>query len=213
MFETVTATLDWLGIIVFTVAGALVASRKEMDLVGFAVLGTVTGIGGGTLRDLLLGLPVFWTQSPAYLLTCLLVSCAVFFAAHIPQSRYRYLVRLDALGLALFTVAGAEKALQAGASATVAIVMGVITATFGGLLRDLLGGDSPGILSREIYASAAAAGAATFVALSLLGAPRELAIVTGFFVALMVRAASLRFGWTLPRYRPRAGIPSQTLSD
>ena len=206
MFETVTATLDWLGIIVFTVAGALVASRKEMDVVGFAVLGTVTGIGG---RDLLLGLPVFWTQSPAYLLTCLLVSCAVFFVAHIPQSRYRYLVRLDALGLALFTVAGAEKALQAGASATVAIVMGVITATFGGLLRDLLGGDSPGILSREVYASAAAAGAATFVALTLLGAPRELAIVTGFLVALLVRAASLRFGWTLPRYRPRTGIPSQ----
>lgn len=123
MFETATATLDWLGVIVFTVAGALVASRKEMDFVGFAVLGTVTGVGGGTLRDLLLGQPVFWTQQPAYLLACVLVSCAVFFVAHIPQSRYRYLVRLDALGLALFTVAGAEKALQAGASATVAIVM------------------------------------------------------------------------------------------
>lgn len=207
MFETATATLDWLGVIVFTVAGALVASRKEMDFVGFAVLGTVTGVGGGTLRDLLLGLPVFWTQRPAYLLACLLVSLVVFFVAHIPQSRYRYLVRLDALGLALFAVAGAEKALEAGASASVAIVMGVVTATFGGLLRDLLGGDSPKILSREIYASAAAVGAATFVSLTFLGAPRELALGTGFVVGLLVRAASLRFSWTLPRYRPRAGLP------
>ena len=206
MFETATTPLDWLGVIVFTVAGALVASRKEMDFVGFAVLGTVTGVGGGTLRDLLLGVPVFWTQQPAYLLACMLVSCAVFFVAHIPQSRYRHLVRLDAVGLALFAVAGAEKALEAGASALVAIVMGVVTAAFGGLLRDLLGGDRPTILSREIYASAAGAGAATFVVLTILGSPRELALGTGFTVTLLVRAASLRFGWTLPRYRPR-GIP------
>ncbi|SOR32681.1 membrane protein of unknown function [Methylorubrum extorquens] len=79
MFETATATLDWIGVIVFTVTGALAASRKAMDFVGFAVLGTATGIGGGTLRDLLLGLPVFWTVQPAYLLTCLIVSGAVFF--------------------------------------------------------------------------------------------------------------------------------------
>lgn len=207
MFETATTTLDWLGVIVFTVAGALVASRKEMDFVGFAVLGTVTGVGGGTLRDLLLGLPVFWTQRPSYLLACLLVSLAVFFVAHIPQSRYRYLVRLDALGLALFAVAGAEKALEAGASALVAIVMGVVTATFGGLLRDLLGGDRPKILSREIYASAAGVGAAAFVSLTVLGAPRELALGIGFLVALLLRAVSLRFDWTLPRYRPRPGVP------
>lgn len=207
MFETATATLDWIGVIVFTVTGALAASRKEMDFVGFAVLGTATGIGGGTLRDLLLGLPVFWTVQPAYLLTCLLVAGLVFFTAHIPQSRYRYLLWLDALGLALFAVAGAEKALQAGASPLVVIVMGVVTATFGGVIRDLLGGESPVILSRDIYASAAGAGAAAFAILTLLDAPREFALGFGFVVALLVRAASLRFGLTLPRYRPRAGIP------
>jgi uncharacterized membrane protein YeiH len=207
MFETATATLDWIGVIVFTVTGALAASRKEMDFVGFAVLGTATGVGGGTLRDLLLGLPVFWTAQPAYLLTCLLVAGLVFFTAHIPQARYRYLLWLDALGLALFAVAGAEKALQAGASPLVAIVMGVVTATFGGAIRDLLGGESPVIFSREIYASAAGAGAAVFAILTLLDAPREFALGTGFAVALLVRAASLRFGLTLPRYRPRAGIP------
>ncbi|MBB2960914.1 trimeric intracellular cation channel family protein [Methylobacterium sp. R2-1] len=207
MFETATATLDWIGVIVFTVTGALAASRKEMDFVGFAVLGTATGIGGGTLRDLLLGLPVFWTVQPAYLLTCLLVAGLVFFTAHIPQSRYRYLLWLDALGLALFAVAGAEKALQAGASPLVVIVMGVVTATFGGVIRDLLGGESPVILSRDIYASAAGAGAAAFAILTLLDAQREFALGFGFAVALLVRAASLRFGLTLPRYRPRAGIP------
>ncbi|MFG7488935.1 trimeric intracellular cation channel family protein [Methylorubrum rhodesianum] len=207
MFETATATLDWLGVIVFTITGALVASRKQMDFVGFAMLGTATGIGGGTLRNLLLGSPVFWTQRPAYLLACLVVSCAVFFVAHIPQSRYRALIRLDALGLALFAVAGAEKAIQAGASGAVAVVMGVVTATFGGVIRDLLGGDSPVILSREIYASAAGAGAVAYVSLAALGAPRELALGSGFLVALLLRAVSLRRGWTLPRYRPRSRLP------
>jgi uncharacterized membrane protein YeiH len=86
MFQTATTALDWLGVVVFTVTGALVASRKQMDVVGFAALGTATGIGGGTLRDLLLGSPVFWIREPAYLVTCVLVSGAVFFAAHIPQS-------------------------------------------------------------------------------------------------------------------------------
>src|SRR5215213_7752404 len=107
MFDTFAALLDWFGIIVFAVTGALVASRKQMDLVGFAVLGTATGIGGGTLRDLLLGAPVFWVRSPAYLITCVLMSGLVFFMAHIPQSRYRYLLWLDAVGLALFAVTGA----------------------------------------------------------------------------------------------------------
>ena len=98
-------------------------------------------------------------------------------------------VWLDALGLALFAVAGAEKAWQAGASATVAVVMGVVTATFGGVIRDLLGGESPAILSREIYASAALSGAATFVGLTCLGVPREFALGAGFLICLAARAA------------------------
>src|SRR3954470_11953810 len=108
MFQTATAVLDWLGIVVFAVTGALVASRKQMDVVGFVVLGTVTGIGGGTLRDVLLGLPVFWVREPAYLITCTLVSVVVFFAAHIPQSRSQYVLWFDAIGLALFAVTGAD---------------------------------------------------------------------------------------------------------
>ncbi len=141
-----------------------------------------------------MGLPVFWVREPAYLITCVLVSGLVFFTAHIPQSRYRFLLWLDAIGLALFAVTGAEKASHAGADATVAVAMGVITATFGGIIRDLLGGESPVILSREIYASAALAGAVMFASLVALGAPRELALGTGFAVALLVRAAALHYG-------------------
>src|ERR687893_260909 len=116
LFDTAAAALDWLGVIVFAISGALVASRKQMDVVGFALLGTVTGIGGGSLRDLLLGLsPVFWVREPAYLIVCVIISGVVFVTAHIPQSRYRVLLWFDALGLALFAVTGAEKALLVGA--------------------------------------------------------------------------------------------------
>jgi uncharacterized membrane protein YeiH len=206
-FQTAATILDWLGVTAFAMTGALVASRKQMDVVGFIVLGTVTGIGGGTLRDLLLGLPVFWVREPAYLITCAVVALLVFFAAHIPQSRYRYLLWLDAIGLALFAVTGAETATHAGADVTVAVAMGVITATFGGIIRDILGGESPIILSREIYASAALAGAVIFIVLTAAGARRDLAVTAGFAIGLLIRAAALRYGWSLPRYRPRSGRP------
>ncbi len=205
MFDTVTMALDWLGIVAFAITGALVASRKEMDLFGFALLATVTGIGGGTLRDLLLGVPVFWVREPAYLIVCVAVSSVMFFVAHVPTSRYRALLWVDALGLALFAVAGAEKALLAAASPVVAVTMGVVTATFGGIIRDLLGGETPVILSREIYVSAALVGALVFVTATGMGAQREVALGLGFAVGLGVRAAALWFGWSLPRYKARPG--------
>ncbi len=211
VFDTATTVLDWFGIMVFAISGALVASRKQMDLVGFALLATVTGIGGGTLRDILLGqLPVFWIQEPAYLVTCVLVSCVVFFTAHIPQSRYRLLLWFDAVGLALFSVAGAEKALLAGAGSTVAVAMGVITATFGGIIRDVLGTESPVVLSREVYVTAALLGAVVFVTATATGMPREIAIGTGLLAGLGLRGAALYWGWSLPRYRAQ---PGRSLDD
>lgn len=206
LFDKAAATLDWLGVIVFAISGALVASRKQMDVVGFALLGTVTGIGGGTLRDLLLGQgPVFWVREPAYLVVCVIVSSAVFVTAHIPQSRHRVLLWFDALGLALFAVTGAERAWLTGAGPVVAVAMGVITATFGGIIRDVLGNESPVVLSREIYVTAALAGAAVFVGLSGLGLGREGALGAGLFVGLGVRGLALWRGWSLPRYRERPG--------
>ena len=210
MFETLALVLDWFGVAVFAITGALVASRKQMDVTGFIMLGTVTGIGGGTVRDTLLGqFPVFWIGAPSYLLVCVGASVATFFLAHIPQSRYALLLRLDAIGMALFAVTGAEKALAAGAAPVVAMTMGVITATFGGMTRDILGGESPVILRSEIYATAALIGAATFVLATSAGLPREIGFAAGFLLGAAVRFGALRWNWSLPRYRPR---PERTSS-
>lgn len=133
MLDSIAQFLDWFGICVFALSGALVASRKKMDIVGFALLGSVTGIGGGSVRDVLLGtLPVFWVKQPAYLITCILLSCGAFFFVHLVRSRLRFLIWCDAVGLALFSVSGASISIAAGTAPTIAIAMGVVTATFGG---------------------------------------------------------------------------------
>ncbi|RUT32454.1 trimeric intracellular cation channel family protein [Arsenicitalea aurantiaca] len=208
MIDILTFWLDWFGVAVFAITGALAASRKQMDLVGFILLGTVTGIGGGSVRDALLGnVPVFWVADPRYLLTCCIVSSVTFFLAHIPQSRYALLLRLDAVGLALFAVIGAETALLAGADPVVAIAMGVVTATFGGIIRDVLAGESPAVLRQEIYVTAALLGASLFVTLQSFGVERSIALFVGFAAALALRLGALQWHWSLPRYRPRPGRP------
>jgi uncharacterized membrane protein YeiH len=142
-------------------------------------------------------------QKPAYLIVC--VAGAVFVTAHIPQSRYRVLLWFDALGLALFAVTGAERALLAGSGPVVAVTMGVITATFGGIIRDVLGNESPVVLSREVYVTAALMGAIMFVVLSSFGLERESALGAGLLTGLIVRGMALQRGWSLPRYRERPG--------
>jgi uncharacterized membrane protein YeiH len=210
MLEQLFLILNWFGICVFSATGALVASRKEMDIVGFALLGTVTGIGGGTIRDILLGAqPVFWVKQPAYLVACVVVAAVTFFIAHIPQSRERVLLWFDAVGLSLFCVTGAESALAFGASAPVAIAMGVATATFGGIIRDVLGGESPIILKQEVYITAAVLGSAVFVTLIELGFNRDWAAITAFIAALLLRAAALHWNLSLPRYRRRVGASDE----
>jgi uncharacterized membrane protein YeiH len=198
MLDSITQILDWFGLCVFALSGALVASRKQMDIVGFALLGCVTGIGGGSLRDVVLGsTPVFWVQRPAYLLTCIVVSCAAFFVAHLIQSRMKYLLWSDAIGLALFSVTGAEIAQAHTASSVIAIAMGVATATMGGVIRDILGGEVPVILRREIYVTAALLGATVFVVGQQLGVAKDVALVTGFVAAFALRAAAIRFDLSL----------------
>ncbi len=214
MFDAILSVLDWAGLVVFAITGALVASRKQMDIVGFCLLASVTGVGGGTIRDLVLGLaPVFWVRQPAYVVVCVLVACVAFFTAHIPQSRYRFLLWLDAIGLSVFAVTGAQITLNAGAGPAIAIAMGVATATFGGIIRDVLGGEEPIILRPEIYITAALLGASVFVALRGAGFPDEAALVAGFAAALALRAAALLRGWVLPRYKPRPGRRPEDIAD
>lgn len=197
--------LDYAGVAVFAATGALAASRKELDVIGFLFLASFTGIGGGTVRDVILGLPVFWVVNPAYVLVCAAVAVLVFFTAHLVESRYKLLLWLDALGMAAYAAIGAAKGLEATGSPTVAIIMGMLTATFGGILRDLLAGEPSVLLKPEIYVSAAMVGAAIYTLAELAELPPEVSAVVAFVAAFMVRGGALKFGWTFPAYRSRPG--------
>ena len=204
MLDSVTIVLDWFGLIIFAMTGALVASRLQMDIIGFVMLATITGIGGGTIRDIILGIqPIFWVEQPAYIVVCGVVAVVLFFTSHIPQSRLKLILWLDCIGLAVFAVTGAERALSAGAGTVVAVTMGIITATFGGIVRDILGGEEPVIRRPEIYVTAALLGASVFVLCVEAGTSRDAALISGFVGAFATRACALQWGLSLPRYRPR----------
>lgn len=197
--------LDYAGVAVFAATGALSASRKELDIVGFVFLAAVTGIGGGTFRDLILDVPVFWIGNPYYVLICAGVAVLVFLTAHLVESRYKLLLWLDAVGLSAFCVLGADKGLDATGSPIVAIVTGTLTATFGGILRDLLAGEPSVLLRPEIYVTAAIVGATMFTVADMMGVPPQHVALIAFLAAFIVRAGALKFGWTFPVYKRRAG--------
>ena len=190
---------------VFAITGALVASRKQLDIIGFIWLGVVTGVGGGTLRDLLLDLPVFWIGNPTPVIVCIAAAALVFFTAHFIQNRYQLILWLDAIGLGLFTIAGANKALEVGAAPVVAVTMGMISATVGGVVRDLLGQEPSIILRREIYVTASAIGATVFVALQATSLELSVTMIVAFAVTFAVRGCALVFGLSLPAYKSRPG--------
>lgn len=203
--------MDYVGIAVFAATGALAASRKQLDIVAFIFFAGVTAVGGGTLRDLLIDVPVFWVRSPAYLAIPLCVAVLVYFTAHLFESRYRALLWADAVGLGAYAVVGAAKTLAVGASAADALALGILTATFGGVIRDVLAGEPSVILRRELYITCAFAGALVFVLLDWAGAPFWTGATLGFLVAFGVRAGALIWGWALPVYRARPGRDSTKL--
>ena len=196
---------DYAGVAVFAATGALAASRKQLDIIGFIFMACVTGTGGGTLRDLILGVPVFWTVNQDYILVCAAVAVIVYFTAHLLESRYKLLLWLDAIGLAAYCVFGAYKGLIVTGSATIAIVMGVMTATFGGIVRDIAAQEPSVLLRPEIYVTSALTGAATFTLLAILGLAMPLCAILGALAAFAVRGGALWFGWTFPPYRSRPG--------
>ena len=198
--------LDYSGVAVFAATGALAASRKQLDLIGFMFLAAVTGIGGGTFRDIVLGsTPVIWVQNPTYILVCVAAAIAVYFTAHWFWSRYLLLIWLDAVGLAAYSVMGAAKGLAATGSPTVAVIMGTLTAAFGGILRDLLAHEPSVLLRPEIYVTAALVGAASFTLLTQADLGMQAASIVGFAAAFIVRGGAIRFGWTVPTYKKRPG--------
>lgn len=209
MISDLITAIGWVGVVVFAISGALVASRKELDIVAFIFYGTVTGIGGGTFRDLVLGhAPVFWVKEPAYLLVCALASAATFFLAHVPESRLKLLLWLDAAGMAVFCVLGAEAAREFGF--LVAVTCGVMTAVVGGFIRDMMGAEVPVIMRGEVYATAAFLGAAGYM-LSSAAMPRDLAVLVGIVLAFALRALALLFRWRMPVYRRKPGRSPEEL--
>jgi uncharacterized membrane protein YeiH len=202
---------DYAGIAVFAATGALAASRKQLDIIGFVFLASVTGIGGGTFRDLILDVPVFWIGNRDYVLITAAVAVLVFFTAHRVESRYRLLLWLDAVGLAAFAVMGAAKGLDITGSPLVAIITGMLTATFGGILRDLLAGEPSVLLRPEVYVTAALVGAAAYTLGDLAGLPPFAAELGGFLAAFFVRGGALKFGWSFPAYKSRPGRDPQDI--
>jgi uncharacterized membrane protein YeiH len=191
---------DVVAAVVFAVSGALVASRKRLDVMGFMWLAVITGVGGGTVRDVILNVPVFWVHNPAHVSACLVTALVMHFVAPRVESRYRTLLWFDAFGLALVTVAGTVKASDVGAPALVAIAMGAVTGCVGGIIRDTLGHVPSVLLGHEVYVSASVLGACTYVGLNGFGVGRPPAMVAAFLVTFVVRSLAIKFGWSLPAF-------------
>ncbi|MDQ0997617.1 putative membrane protein YeiH [Phyllobacterium ifriqiyense] len=197
---TMIQIFNYAGVFVFAATGALAASRRQLDIIAFIFLAAVTGIGGGTLRDLILGVPVFWVEDPGNLLVCMAAAFIVYFSANLLESRYRLLLWLDAMGLAAYSVLGAAKGLALGFDSTIAVVTGILTATFGGILRDIVSGEPSVLMRREIYVTAALAGSSAYTLLYKLSVAPEIAAVAAALAAFAVRGGALYFGWILPNY-------------
>ncbi len=190
---------DHFGVFVASLSGALLAARKEMDLVGFFVLGIVTGIGGGTIRDIILDLPVFWVNQPSYLTVSIVAAFIAYRFAREALSGWRRvgILWFDAAAMALFAATGSLKAQNADVQWMIAILMGVITASAGGLIRDTIAQDTPYIMRGDIYATAAVLGGMVVVASAYLGFSDPISLTLGFLAAFILRALAIVFNLKL----------------
>ncbi|MDZ7770196.1 MAG: trimeric intracellular cation channel family protein [Woeseiaceae bacterium] len=200
--------LEMIGTAVFAISGALAASRAGMDVFGFSVLALMPAVGGGTLRDIVLGrLPVFWVEDNSYVAVALIAAIVVYFFANRPGFRKTLLIWMDAAGLALFAVLGTEIALGMGTSTLIAVMMGVSTAVLGGMIRDIISNEIPMVLTGEIYATAAFVASIAYILASQAGIGRTWALVIGVAAGFAVRAVSIVFHLSLPRSTPRTTGP------
>ena len=191
--------LELAGVGVFAVSGALTAGRKSLDLMGVLVIAIVTSIGGGTLRDLLLNRQPFWIADHVYLIVSIAAALATVVVVRVVRPPEQLLQLADALGLALFSISGAQIAEQAQLSGLIVVVMATITGVFGGVLRDVLCAEIPMILRKgNIYATAVIAGASLYVALEAAGIARNSAAGVGMSAIAALRIAAIYFNLSLP---------------
>ena len=196
--------LEMLGTAAFAVSGALAASRKNMDIFGFSVMALMPAIGGGTIRDLVIGRsPVFWIGDNSYVAVALLAALAVFFGTYKPGSRRRLLIWMDAMGLALFAALGTQISLAHNVGPLVAVMLGVTTAVTGGMIRDIICNEIPLVLSREIYATAAFVASLIYVAANTIGAADSVSLALAVSGGFLVRALAIRYNWSLPGSRTK----------
>ena len=191
--------IDYFGIAVFAISGALLAAERRQTFVTFVFFAVVTGVGGGTLRDLLIGAPVFWLHKNATLLICIGAALLTWLVSRRFIAE-RALLWFDAAGLAAYATYGAAKALSFGVAPVPAFVMGVLTACAGGIIRDVLAGE-PSILMRpELYVTAAALSSGLFVGLALLGLALPIAGGIAAIAGFTLRGLAIARGWSLPAY-------------
>ena len=195
------AILDHVGIFVFAISGLLTASEKRLDYFGGMVVAFFTALGGGTLRDLLLNTEVRWMESLSLISAALLGALSgIFFM--------RYLIRLkrtfflfDAIGLGLFTIIGIQKGIQFGELSVTCLFLGIISATFGGVIRDVLCNEIPLIFRKEIYATACIIGGLCYIGFHKLNLNTEFSLIASVLIVIAIRVSSVWYGWQMPLLR------------
>ncbi len=202
---TLFTILDYASVFVFALTGSLVASRAQLDIVGFLFFANLTAVGGGTVRDVLLDRnPVFWIENPSYLGVASAAALIVFVTAHLFESRYSVLLWLDAFALSVAVAAGSGVAQVLDHSAPVVLVMGVITGSIGGLMRDVVSNEVPLVLKQgELYVTCAFVGSAATAVASYMSLSPSMAAICCAVVTFTLRAGSISFGWRLPVYKSR----------
>ncbi|QYJ79811.1 trimeric intracellular cation channel family protein [Shewanella acanthi] len=194
--------LLWLvGIVAEAMTGALAAGRKQMDLFGVVIIGCATAIGGGTLRDMLLGnYPLIWVENVHYLMAIAFASLLTVAIAPVMRYLSKLFLAIDALGLAVFSIVGAQKTLMLGFSPTIAVVMGLVTGVFGGVIRDILCNQVPLIFKKELYAVISLFTAGLYVTLELFQVAEWINLVVCLTLGFSLRMLALKYHWSIPTF-------------
>jgi uncharacterized membrane protein YeiH len=196
---TLIAVFDLAAVFVFAISGALQAGRQRMDVFGMFVVGFVTGVGGGTIRDVLLDRPVFWLEDGRYLAAALAATAVVFFAGRWIETRSRPLAWADCLGLAVAVPLGVAAARSVDEAWPIALAMAVVTGAFGGIIRDVICGEPPMVLHREVYATAALGGAAVNLAVFAILPDPLVAAAACAAATFAFRGLAIAYNWQAPR--------------
>ena len=202
MTDVLILLFDYLGTFAFAVSGGLAAAEKKLDLFGALFLGFVTAIGGGTTRDMMIGnTPVSWLQDPVYFYIIVVAVSLTFLFTKTILRFSKALFFFDTIGISVFTIIGIQKGLHAGIHSPLAVMMGILTAVMGGIIRDVLCNEIPLIFHKEIYATACLAGGVLFVLFVFLDVPEPFTALIAAGVIFTIRSLSVRKGWELPRFK------------